>query len=394
MSLLLLLAAHVVASQKTVTPKFIELSDPGLSEVTVEAIVKLPALDNHERAMLDRLARSIPMGPAEYSQNDLMAITGGRVVRCDIMPDCLVIEIPAFKEDLVGAISVLAGVLRNARIDDSSTLTSGNEPDPWTSVIHGPLAPQDGYKLRKGELAEFYHRVFRPESVTVAVSGPFASDEAQKEWDRKIDGWQLPNLIRAWPLPDPLPDSSPSIGAIELDGPEISPDSPNLNSSLLALFALGCGKGGSLYRIAREKDGLSYRQEAVLWPTTTGWVPRLVVAASDQKDPDGAAAQLKIDLIADVSKWTEADRLRASGLATGVLERGVPLSPFYFQSDGPVTGSVYNRAFLEAYWLSKTGTPWNAEGMAERLRGVSLEALKAAAYEMLTHAQLLVKRPK
>jgi hypothetical protein len=375
-------------------PKFLELADPEFTEVTADAIVKLPPLDSHGRAMLGRLLQTISLGPREYSHGDLMAITGGRIIRCDVMADHLTIEVPAFKEDLAGAISVLGEVLRNARLDDSGAVLASGDSDPWASVLHGPYTSADGLKLRKGELEEFYHHVFRPEAVTVAVSGPFASDAAQKAWDQKMADWVVPRSARPLAPPDPIPSTSPIIGAIELDGPEISPDSADLSSSLLSLFALGSGKGGSLFRLAREEDALSYRQEAILWPTAKGWLPRLLVASADLKDGQAAGEKLKKQLLADVSAWTETDRLRAAGLAEGVLLRGVPLSPFYFRPDRPVTGSAEDRAYIEAYWLSKTGLPWNPAGLVDGMKGVSLEALKASAAKLLTNSRLVVQVAK
>jgi hypothetical protein len=386
--------AAIAVSAAADGPKFIELADSEFSEVTAEAIVKLPPLDSHERAMLGHLVRCMALGPAEYSRGDLMAITGGRIIRCQVMPDHLMIEVPAYKEDMAGAISVLAEVLRSPRLDDGNSDGAREDTDPWESILHGPFTSSDGKKLRSGELEEFYHRIFRPETVTVAVSGPFASDAAQRVWDQKIAGWVAPKLLRPWPAPQALPNPAPVIGAFELDGPAINPDSSDLGSSILSLFALGCGKGGSLHRLAREQDAFSYRQEAILWPSNDGWIPRLVVAAADLKDPQTAGEELKKQLLADVDSWTEADRSRAVGLAEGVLLRGVPLSPFYFHADRPVTGSITDRPFLEAYWLSKTGNPWSAAQVVSRLQGVSLAALKASATRMLSLSQLVVRSPK
>jgi hypothetical protein len=379
----------LLAAQAMTTAKFIEISDPTLPEIDVEAVLKLPALDRHERAMLDVLVKAVPGGPPEYGIRDIMATTDGRLIHCEAMPDHLTIEFPADKEELTGAVNILSGILRNLQMPDKLPDPAPEDNDPWTSILHGPLTGPDGIKLRPGELLEFYQHIFRPEFLAVTFSGPFAQDAAANAWQKKTSDWEVPKPIHALPAPEPLSDWAPTIGTFELDGPEITPDSPSVASSLLSLFALGCGKGGSLFRISRQKDGFSYRQEAVLWPTATGWTPRLVVAAANLTDLDGAAEQLKKDLLADVARWTEADRLRAAGLAEGVLLRGVPLSPFYFRTGRPVTGSPGDRAFLEAYWATKTGQNWNPSELAGRLRGVSLEALKVAATTLLNESVLV-----
>lgn len=372
-------------------PQFLELPNPAYAELQVAAVVKLPPLDAHERAMLARIVRTLRLGPAEYGRRDLMAMTGGEPVRCDPMDDCLSLSFPASKDDLAGAVGALAEMLQRPRSGDSGTNENPQPPDPWESILHGPYAGPDSLKIRPGELDDFFHQIFRPDAVTVAVSGPFQPGAAQALWEQKTLGWKPPRVPRTWQTAAPDPPPEPMIAAVELDGPEIAADARDLPTSVLAMFALGCGKGASLFRVAREQDGLSYRQESLLWPAPGGWTPRLVVASAGLKDGAAVGEQLRKQLLDDVAAWTESDRQRAAGLAAGVLMDGCPLSPFYFQPDGPVVGSAGDRAFLEAYWMAKTGQPWNPEALTIRLKGVSLDALKAEATRLLKASQVRVE---
>jgi hypothetical protein len=388
--LILLAALSILQANKV---RFIELPDASDGEVRVEAVIKLPPMDDFDRADLQMVVNAVARKPAVYTKNDLLTITQGRLVQCEVMADHLRIDIPAAADNVVGAIDLLSEILTGATIDEQEATPNDSVDDPWEQALHGSFYAPLRHKRTHDELNELLHFIVRPERLTVAVAGPFVPGLARQQWQTKMTGWDPPattaphftgRLSKTWPV---------HAQSLEIAGPEIAADSPDLPAEILALYALGCGKGGSLHRVAREKDGLSYRQEAVLWPTETGFVPRLIVAAIGVSDPDSHLAELHDQLIADIDAWTESDRARAIGMAEGSLQRGAPISPLYFSPDHPMRGSLGDQTFLEAYWISKTSVRWEPESMMEEIRNVSLPNLKEAAMKILTSGQLIVRKP-
>jgi hypothetical protein len=157
----------------------------------------------------------------------------------------------------------------------------------------------------------------------------------------------------------------------------------------LALYALGAGKGGSLYRIARERHAWSYRQDAFLWPTFAGWRARLFVPMALA---DGAADRAKTiadELLTDIATWDEVARARALGMAQANLVRGVPFGPVLL-GDFTLGRTQSDRALWGTYWQMKTGRPWTEGALLGQMDGVTVEDLKSAAVEIVKSAELRI----
>jgi hypothetical protein len=159
------------------------------------------------------------------------------------------------------------------------------------------------------------------------------------------------------------------------------------------MVALGSGKGSSLFRVVRDGMNLSYRQDALLWPSAFGWKPFLVIGMEPQ--PDEASYRAKAEevrqaLLKDVESWTEANRQRAVGYAGALVTRGGDASPLFFRYGGPLATDVTGRTRMAAYWMSKTGSAWNPEALASSFASIPLEELKAEATAMLSGASVSI----
>jgi hypothetical protein len=163
-----------------------------------------------------------------------------------------------------------------------------------------------------------------------------------------------------------------------------------LTTKLLALTALGTGKGAALWRVAREKLGLSYRQEAVLNPTPKGFQPRLLIAHAGAEGLEEKAQTLKTALQEDIKSWTEDDKRRAIGMAESYLVRGGDLSPLYFIPGRPVLTDLPDQIFLRAYWRMKAGAVWNPHQLVGRMGFVDLADLKLAAEEIVGSGKIRI----
>ena len=151
---------------------------------------------------------------------------------------------------------------------------------------------------------------------------------------------------------------------------------------LLATYALGVGKGSSLFRIPREKHGWSYLQSSFLSPTLAGWEPRLFVAALRKTFTENMISDLRQDLADDVKSWSEDDRTRALQMLEATLTRGVPYGAIWL-GDGPVGESLQDRTEFSDYWMMKTGQPWDPQKLIDICESVDLDTLKTTALKIV-----------
>jgi hypothetical protein len=237
-------------------------------------------------------------------------------------------------------------------------------------------------RLRASDIEDLYKRVFRPDNITVAAGGALRPGVAQAAWDDASKNWRrqvarpLRQAVPFKEYPQPYPSH-----VLELHGPEIMPSDPGLASKILALVALGGGKSSSLFRVVRGDLALSYRQEAALWPTKDGLVPRVLVQIRPRAVEQEAVElnDIRVALLADIAAWDSSVLERAQGFAGAMSTNGMELGPLYFRPSAPLGPSIEDRTLLVAYWQMKTGAPWNGLAMADAFRSVDLGTLKAEA---------------
>lgn len=369
----------------------IELPDPTVDSVSIQAVVKLPELSIRQRSLLRVVANSLAEDTATFSRAQMSEVAArvGSRMRVTLMEDHLRLSFDVLAPDIKNGLSMVASVLREPALTDD-VLKQASEDlqfrrvDYWRQTLLGVQFEMPRYNRR--DLDELRALVLRPENVTLGVAGKFEPGEAAQQWAELESRWQAGRIPR--PSGEAIPsralnkiDGTESV--FELRGPEIRPRDADFPTKLLAVFALGTGKGGSLFKIAREKLGWSYRQESVLWPTPGGLAPRLLVAQSASDEIDKRAETLRTELLEEIKNWTEQDRKRAIGMAEGALVRGLEVSPLYFLPDRPVTTTGADQAFLAAYWKMKTGEVWNPQRLLASMSLVTVDDLKGTAQEML-----------
>lgn len=382
MSLFALAAAFLLQGPAHV----LETVDPTADEVAIEAVVTLPDLDPHRRRVARVLSMVVARQTQEYIRRDMLTITNGQPVRVTLMPDHLRISISVPPANLNAGLGLLDGICRRSVLDDdaieSADASLANRAvEPWYDALN-PW-PDDGKPATPAEVRRLYRELFKPSTVTVGVGGRLALGQAEDQWQKRIADWtpeKPPYSFEAASGPAVAVDLPAPV--IRLAAPVISPGDPNLSRRLLAMIALGSGKGAAMFRVVRQRLAFSYRQEAVLMPVSGGWKPVLAFA-STEPSPAAMAEKAKLELVADVKAWTEADRARALGMAQAILLRGVPFSPLYFTPNGPPEDSLAGRTFLTTYWFAKTGKAVDAPQLLAAMRDVSLEDLRQAAADLL-----------
>jgi hypothetical protein len=353
----------------------IELPEPDAKHISVQAVVMLPPLTGRERELLPVLVRAIPRATAEYTRSMILSQTGGTPATCTLMPDHVQLGVTVDPGDLSTAMAIVENLIFKAALRDED-ITRGSEA-PELEIWERVIAPEvsDAKDIKPVEVRDLYTRVFRPENTTLAVGGPIVSGEAQAKWKAFVDRWAVPRLLPRNVVPEAIkvrPGTS-SLSVFEIDRPvrDVPP------AELLALIALGSGKGSTLFRVARQKLGISYEAQAVLRPARVGFEEKVVVTT------DVAAGELTQSLLDDVNGWTDRERLRALGMAEAISTNGSSFGPLYLRGTRPLTNSLEDRTFMAAYWQAKTGTAWQPDLVATQMRAVTLDELKQAALRIL-----------
>jgi hypothetical protein len=366
--------------------------EPAASEVSVQALVRIPKLDARDTRALEILADLMPREVEGYSRRDMLTITGGVPVHCVAEPDHLRIAISVPPGNTKPALSLLDALLRKSRISDANVreavVRRDRDPSYWGAALRPTEIELS--QVRGIDVLELYQRLVRPDAIEIAVGGRLVPQEAQEEWARRVAQWGKPRDDRPNPYlpPTTLRTKNPAgITTVDLAAPTFAARDAGLPSRILALVALGTGKGSSLFRIARQKLGFSYRQEAVLTPTTEGWEPRLMLAMRPAADEAARAETLRTALLEDVKAWGEPERARALGMAETVLLRSTELSPLSLLRQGPVPDDLEGRTFLRAYWPMKTGQPWDPGHLVETMRQIPLADLKETATQIVASAR-------
>jgi predicted Zn-dependent peptidase len=373
----------------------VEVIDPSAQYVSVQAVIRLPELSGREQAEAELIAETVSdqiEGFATAEMRDMSA-RAGESLQITLMPDHIRIQFGCLPSDYRSAITYVDQIIRSSVLPQES-LTKAMEDIPYRSRAPWNIALRltklEFERIRQDEVLALYHRLFRPENVWLSVGGPLKPGTAEEVWEQINADWKPGKPARASLDRRPLAEVKSVQGReaiIELRGKEIPGSDPAMATHILAAIALGSGKGSAMFERLREAKGWSYRQEAILWPSAHGFVPRLIMASGDKTSPGELAAAMKEQLIEAVNHWDDADLARAKGMAEGILLRGIEMSPLYFNHSRPVTDSLDDQTFLAGYWLMKTGHPWDSRKILGGMALTGLKDLKEAALDILDSSQ-------
>lgn len=387
---MMILAALLVLP--TSAPVRVATSDP--SEVVLCVAAPLPKLGSRDRELLVIGMEALAKGSQVYPPSKIRAVTEGRGIAVRLLEDeaLVTVTVPAGSAG-VGT-DLLSSLMREPSfeqedLDAALQRQLGRTRGYWDSAMLPPIILPK--KALHDEVLQVFDRVFRPDKVQMAYGGPSEGSEVDSKWALRTSDWtpapepRYPDLDLA-----PAPTSYPGhLTTADLIGPEIAANEPALPARLLALYALGSGKGGSLFRIARGRHAWSYRQEAYLWPRAGGWEPRLFLTMVPVPDAQTRIETLRKELQADADSWTDDDRLRALGMAESTLLRGLPYGPILL-GDSPLCLRPEDQVTMAAYWKVKTGSTWDPQDLYQSMSKVSLSDLKASAHAILDPARIVV----
>lgn len=377
--------------------RLVEISLPSSEVVVLQAIVPAPGLSGKDRAALTILGEALLDGTQEYTRNQFYQYSSaaGMPPIIEVLPDHLRIQIVLPKDGLGVAAGLLESLVRRPSLRDEDVLLrlrrrAAVTPSIWAQALD-PTQP-DFTRVKPADVRELHLRLFRPEHVQFAVGGGFGAGVGEKALRTVFEGWQPKRVPKPAPDPPakPLWLRRPLVATFELRTDPIKLTDTRLPTLMLAAFALGVGKDGSMHRVLRDANAWSYRQEAILWPTLDGWQIRLILAQASADGQQGLPEAVRKALYADMSTWTEDSRTRAIAMAEAALTRSVETSPFWAGPNGPVPAGPIGATYWGAYSALLGNPSFSQAGLLEAIRSVTLDELKGAAGEMLTEAKVVI----
>jgi hypothetical protein len=251
--------------------------------IVVQAFVPAPgALDGDQAAAWFALAEALSDGTEEFSRDRFLGYAGqtGIAFEARATPEFMTVRlaVPSGGMDLAGHLT--ESVLRRAALRERA-LAEGidrlrrRRADPWSQALH--VYDLDFRRVNRERVLLLYRQAFYSSKVVVAVSGAFQAGEATVELAARLAtvGRQQPFRPGYANAPRRTAGTGGEAGVVELSAGRVTPEQP---ARILAVFALGVGKTGAMHRALRNNRGWSYRQEALLWPTVGGWMPRFLAA--------------------------------------------------------------------------------------------------------------------
>lgn len=382
-------------------PLVIEHPVPDASSLAFVAVASLPDLTPRERTVLEVVARAIPAQTQDYTRSQIEDLTaGGSSVRTVVMTDHVRIEfrvVPQAMKIGAGLIDSLVSraVLAQDVLDRAQEDLAGRDPGLWETALDP--SPRLWTQVLQPEAMNLYRRIFGRGSISVAIGGPFSPGDALKELENRVSRWPVQALP---PAGRPARGSvegryvAPGLGWTELRSPVIPARDVALGTRLLVATALGVGKGSTLHRIIRERDHLSYRQEAILWPVSKGWQLRLIALQKLGDSPTLSPAEMRKKVLEDIEAWTPAEVDRAMGMLEGSLVNGIPWGALTLEPNASIGRDLQDETFLNAYWPLKTGRRWDRASLLLGLRNIKVNELKDLAKEAVTSAEAIQGPPK
>jgi len=364
------------------SPAIHELVTSTGSSYHFAVVMSIPPEMDDVRGALQEAVRLLPDGTALHRRRSIADLTSGRGVQAWTTTDQVVIRATLDSNSLTDAVTLAYGLIYRPQLEprDAAEFSPGWYTPLWQRLTRrAPTA---------NETRDAWHYLVRNGKIHVVFSGPFATGQAQAIWSGLTDS-EPPNTARVdRPRPDGFP-RFPAVNAAWLDAP------PTANPSIAAVTAmlLGQGKSSVLFRVARQELGLSYRQEAFLWPTAGGWQPRVYLTSADPL-PIAKLEQLKERMLAEVSIWNESDLQHAKQMLVASISGEGVWSPWMIGPSGGAFNTPEDRTILEAFCRAYD-SKFDANAMVALVNAADLDAVQSAAKAWLAHDwQVITANPR
>jgi predicted Zn-dependent peptidase len=327
----------------------------------------------------------------EYGNRDVLRILQvGTRFRLYQAADHLRIGLTVDPSDLVSGLNLMRSVLTNPTfLQDTIKVRRSLIQTPWAPAYRG-FEVQETPLVRE-EVVGLWRAVMRPQNIMVAISGRFRANDPSEKWRSMQSGW-IYNIPNQLPLayPPKLKETPNSPPILIFDSKPISITRTSLASYLMAANALGIGKESVQWLVAREELNISYRQEAFLVPTTTGWRFRMAFATDAAGTKPESISNLRTKLRTRCEKLTQQDLLHAIGLGKGYLANQLPNLPLVLGIGEVLSGDANDDLYLRHYFKTMFGFEFNAESLLLQMKGTSLEELKKTVLQLIDESDVRI----
>lgn len=373
--------------------RIVESPQPEAKVVVVQAFVKGGPRATEYYAAWRLLGVMLLDGTDMYTPADLMRYgsLAGIAPRVEIYPDFMTLTLVAPEGRLELAASLMTSLLTEPSLEQGRFVElvrefEGHAPSPWQAALAPFSRPYGAVKYR--DVVEAHAWAFRPENVVISVGGRIEPGSAMRAFGERMGSWspgRKPPRYGSGVSSKPLSALTAPAAAYDFVGPPVT-SADGVARSLLAVTALGVGRGSALHRVVRESEGVSYAQEALLWPTADGLRPRLLLLHTPPEVDADLPAKVVAWLKADVGRWQAADRERALAVARAALTRPDGWQPIPL----PLAGIADRRLAFQVCWRGYASLcGWQGadfDALIEAMDQVGEADLRTTATEILDQA--------
>ncbi|MBS1721730.1 MAG: insulinase family protein [Armatimonadetes bacterium] len=373
-------------------PRVTEVVEPKARTVVVQAYIPAPPqMSDREAAAWSVLADALYDGSEEFSRDRLRdyATQAGEPLSIEAWPDFIKIQVTEPEGGMTVAALIVESLCLRASLTDEAVQQSvlrlrRRQLAPWSEALFDLDLPFA--KVTTELVRNVYKNAFVPRSMSFVVGGAIEAGKGEAEIVKRFDvpAEFPPRRTRFDFAARQRLAHSANVATLEWRGAPMKPSDKDYVAKCLGVVALGVGKESALFRVAREAEGKTYRQEAVLWPTAQGWAPRFLCARTGEKDTSELTA-LREALLRDIETWDEGTLARTRAMLSSSREGWNPLSPFWTSLAGPMRDELADRCSLAGI-EQLSGTP----GIVLDSSATTLAELKDAASSLLEKAGVVL----
>jgi len=372
----ILLSMGIAIEEK---PELFEFPDPAADGISIQAVIPIPKVDPTVRSALEVCLRTACTRTQNFGFQDIGLITKtGDPVLTEIAGDHMRIGFSVDSDQLSTGLGLIESILTGPSflketLDRSAASVVISDKAGWNRAIFWDRAVS--VRLTPDLAKVLWLRYVNRRTVKIGVGGNFAAGSAQSNWKARTAVWlSPPREAQFLRIPTINPPSGLKRGLVKLSmGPSLTANDPALPVAFLGSAILGVGKESLLWKVSREILGYSYRQEAFVTPTPTGWQPEMMIGT----DESFSVEPLKKTLEAEIVKLEKSDLDRAISMIRANFLEGMPLGVVYWNRRGPGQFGLADEVFRQTFWRVKTGESWSVPSLVSRMNTLSVEETKA-----------------
>lgn len=370
----------------------LEIPRPGSGRQILQAHFRVPyPLGRREAAAWKTLAALLKDGTLDFTPSQMVEQTGASP-RFFLSQTSLCIHLEGIKGSLPAQVQIIDSLMRRPLFNSdlirlkAKTLEKGPS-DSWSRALQSES--YEWSELRADHVLELQGQIIRPENLTLVVAGDFEPGSASAETaplDVLMPRPSRRSSLRFDPPPVFAAPGGEGIRAVSFRSRLEVKTVDQAATALTLSSALTMGKGSSLYRLVREKEGEAYALSGFIEPSPGGWNLRaLALQTSGRKL---SAERMKALLLEDSKAWTEDHLKRARAMALTGLTMETFDSLLSVGSERIMPG-LETEAFLMG--VSRGGI--RLEALEAAIEQVTLKNLQALASEALQRAEGAESKP-